>query len=165
MEPKSQIRSHKSEYRIQKYEPPNSERRTRIYAMSIEQTSPASEFRLQSRADAEGPVHRAARHVRNAAVETGDTLSNVARTAGRTIYHRTRPVREAFEYPVIGDYQRSCSERLRPWSVGGRVRSPSGPSRAPNCLSRILEKMNTRNLSLTRPPSRRAAALASTQAE
>jgi hypothetical protein len=49
------------------------------------------------RADAEGTLHWTARHVRNAAVETGDTLSNVARTAGRTIYHRTRPVREAFE--------------------------------------------------------------------
>jgi hypothetical protein len=49
------------------------------------------------RADAEGPLHWTARHVRNAAVETGNTLSNVARTAGRTIYHRTRPVREAFE--------------------------------------------------------------------
>jgi hypothetical protein len=50
-----------------------------------------------SRADAEGPLHWTARHVRNAAVETGDTLSNVARTAERTIYHRTRPIREAFE--------------------------------------------------------------------
>jgi hypothetical protein len=50
-----------------------------------------------SRADAEGPLHWTARHVRNAAVETGDTLSNVARTAGRTIDHRTRPIREAFE--------------------------------------------------------------------
>jgi hypothetical protein len=50
-----------------------------------------------SRADAEGPLHWTARHVKNAAVETGDTLSNVARTAGRTIYHRTRPIREAFE--------------------------------------------------------------------
>jgi hypothetical protein len=49
------------------------------------------------RADAEGPLHWTARHVSKAAVETGDTLSNVARTAGRTIYHRTRPVREAFE--------------------------------------------------------------------
>jgi hypothetical protein len=49
------------------------------------------------RADAEGPVHWAARHVRNAAVETGDTISNVAKTAGRTIYHRTRPIREAVE--------------------------------------------------------------------
>ena len=49
------------------------------------------------RADAEGPLHWAARHVRNAAVETGDTISNVAKTAGRTIYHRTRPVREAVE--------------------------------------------------------------------
>jgi hypothetical protein len=49
------------------------------------------------RADAEGPLHWAARHVRDAAVDTGDTISNVARTAGRTIYHRTRPVREAFE--------------------------------------------------------------------
>jgi len=50
-----------------------------------------------SRADAEGPLHWTARHVRNAAVETGDTISNVARTAGRTIYHRTRPIREAVE--------------------------------------------------------------------
>jgi hypothetical protein len=32
-----------------------------------------------------------------AAVETGDTISSVARTAGRTIYHRTRPIREAVE--------------------------------------------------------------------
>ena len=48
-----------------------------------------------STADAEGPLHWTARHVRNAAVDTGDTLSNVARTAGRTIYHRTRPIREA----------------------------------------------------------------------
>jgi hypothetical protein len=50
-----------------------------------------------SRADAEGPLHWTARHVRKAAVETGDTLTNVARTAGRTIYHRTRPIREAVE--------------------------------------------------------------------
>jgi hypothetical protein len=50
-----------------------------------------------SRADAEGPLHWASRHVRKAAVETGDTISNVARTAGRTIYHRTGPVREALE--------------------------------------------------------------------
>jgi hypothetical protein len=50
-----------------------------------------------SRADAEGPVHWAARHVGNAAVETGDIISNVARTAGRTIYHRTRPIRKAVE--------------------------------------------------------------------
>jgi hypothetical protein len=49
------------------------------------------------RADAEGPLHWTARHVRKAAVETGDTVSNVARTAGRTIYHRTRPIREAVE--------------------------------------------------------------------
>jgi hypothetical protein len=49
-----------------------------------------------SRAD-EGPLHWTARHVKKAAVETGDTLSNVARTAGRTIHHRTRPIREAFE--------------------------------------------------------------------
>ena len=48
-------------------------------------------------ADAEGPVHWTARHVRKAALETGDTMSNVARTAGRTIYHRTRPIREAVE--------------------------------------------------------------------
>jgi hypothetical protein len=50
-----------------------------------------------SRADAEGPLHWTARHLRNAAVDTGDTISNVARTAGRTIYHRTRPIREAVE--------------------------------------------------------------------
>jgi hypothetical protein len=49
------------------------------------------------RAEAEGPLHWTARHVKNAAVDTGDTIHNVARTAGRTIYHRTRPVREAFE--------------------------------------------------------------------
>jgi hypothetical protein len=48
-------------------------------------------------ADAEGPLHWAARHVRKAAVETGDTIGNVARTAGRTIYHRTRSIREAVE--------------------------------------------------------------------
>jgi len=34
--------------------------------------------------------------VRNAVVGTGETAANVARTAGRTIYHRTRPIREAF---------------------------------------------------------------------
>ena len=49
------------------------------------------------RADAEGPVHWAARHVTKAAVETKDTMWNVARTAGRTIYHRTRPIRKAVE--------------------------------------------------------------------
>jgi hypothetical protein len=49
------------------------------------------------RADAEGPVHWAARHVRKAAVETRDTMSNVVRTAGRTIYHGTRPIRKAVE--------------------------------------------------------------------
>jgi hypothetical protein len=50
-----------------------------------------------SSADAEeGPLHWTARHVGQAAVETGDTLSNVARTAGRTIHHRTRPIRQAF---------------------------------------------------------------------
>jgi hypothetical protein len=48
-------------------------------------------------AKAEGPLHWTARHIRKAAVETGDTISNVARTAGRTIYHRTKPVREAVE--------------------------------------------------------------------
>ncbi len=50
-----------------------------------------------TRADAEGPLHWTARHVTKAAVETGETISNVARTAGRTIYHRTRPIREAVE--------------------------------------------------------------------
>jgi hypothetical protein len=50
-----------------------------------------------SRADAEGPLPWAARHVKKAAVETGDTISNVARTAGRTIYHRTKFIREAVE--------------------------------------------------------------------
>jgi len=50
-----------------------------------------------SRADAEGQLHWTARHLRNAAVDTGDTISNVARTAGRTIYHRTRPIREAVD--------------------------------------------------------------------
>ena len=47
--------------------------------------------------EAEGPVHWTARHAQKAAVATGDTIHNVARTAGRTIYHRTRPIREAFE--------------------------------------------------------------------
>ena len=47
-------------------------------------------------ADAEGPLHWTARHVGQAAVETGDTLSNVARTTARTVHHRTRPIREAF---------------------------------------------------------------------
>jgi hypothetical protein len=50
-----------------------------------------------SKADADGPLHWTARHVRKAVVETGDTVSNVARTAGRTVYHRTRPIREAVE--------------------------------------------------------------------
>jgi hypothetical protein len=50
-----------------------------------------------SKANAEGPLHWTARHVKQAAAETGDTISNVARTAGRTIYHRTRPIREALE--------------------------------------------------------------------
>jgi hypothetical protein len=49
------------------------------------------------RADAEGPLRWTARHARDAAVDTGNTISNVARTAGRTIYHRTRPIREALE--------------------------------------------------------------------
>ena len=49
------------------------------------------------RAEAEGPLHWTARHAKKAAVETGDTIHNVARTAGRTIYHRTRPTREAFQ--------------------------------------------------------------------
>jgi hypothetical protein len=31
-----------------------------------------------SRADAEGPLHWTARHLRNAAVDTGDTISNAA---------------------------------------------------------------------------------------
>ena len=44
----------------------------------------------------EGPLHWTARHVRQAAVETGDTLSNVARTTGRTIHHGTRAVRQTF---------------------------------------------------------------------
>jgi hypothetical protein len=48
-------------------------------------------------AHAEGPLHWTARHVSGAIVETGNTLSNVARTAGRTIHHRTRPIRQAFE--------------------------------------------------------------------
>ena len=48
-----------------------------------------------SRADAEGPLHWSARHVTKAVVETGDTVANVTRTAARTIYHRTRPIREA----------------------------------------------------------------------
>jgi hypothetical protein len=49
------------------------------------------------RADAEGPVHWPARHVKQAAVETRDIMSNVVRTAERTIYHRTRPIRNAVE--------------------------------------------------------------------
>jgi hypothetical protein len=43
----------------------------------------------------EGPLHWTARHVRTAAVETKDTLSNVARTTGRTLHHGTRAVRHA----------------------------------------------------------------------
>ena len=50
-----------------------------------------------SKADAEGPLHWTARHAKEAAVDTGDTIANVARTVGRTIYHRTKPVREAVE--------------------------------------------------------------------
>jgi hypothetical protein len=48
-------------------------------------------------ANAEGPLHWTARHVTDAAVDTGHTMSNVARTASRTIYHRTRPIRQAFK--------------------------------------------------------------------
>jgi len=44
----------------------------------------------------EGPLRWTARHVRQAAVETGDTLSNVARTTGRTIHHGTRAVPQTF---------------------------------------------------------------------
>ena len=46
-------------------------------------------------ANAAGPLHWTARHVRTAAVETKDTLSNVARTTGRTLHHGTRAVRHA----------------------------------------------------------------------
>ena len=49
------------------------------------------------RADAEGPLHWTVRHATKAAMGTADTVSNVARTAGRTIYHRTRPIRKAVE--------------------------------------------------------------------
>ena len=48
-----------------------------------------------SSAQAEGPLHWTARHVRAAVVDTGNTMVNVTRTAGRTIYHRTRPIRHA----------------------------------------------------------------------
>lgn len=49
-----------------------------------------------SSADAdEGPLHWTARHVREAVVDTGHTLSNVGHTAGRTIRHRTQPIRNA----------------------------------------------------------------------
>jgi hypothetical protein len=48
-------------------------------------------------ADAEGPLHWTARHVTAAVADTGNTMSNVARTAERTIHHRTRPIRQAFE--------------------------------------------------------------------
>ena len=41
----------------------------------------------------EGPLHWTARHVRQAAVETGDTLHNVARTAARTSSDESRPPR------------------------------------------------------------------------
>lgn len=47
-------------------------------------------------ANAEGLVHWTARHVHTAAVETGNTLTNVSHTAARTIHHRTRPLRHAF---------------------------------------------------------------------
>jgi hypothetical protein len=50
-----------------------------------------------SNADAEGPINWTARHVTKAAVEATNTLSNVARTAGRTIDHRTRAIRKAVE--------------------------------------------------------------------
>jgi hypothetical protein len=48
-------------------------------------------------ADAEGPLHWTARHVSAAVVDSANTAANVVRTAGRTIYHRTRPIRHAFK--------------------------------------------------------------------
>jgi len=44
----------------------------------------------------EGPLHWTARHLRQAAVETKDTLSNAARTTGKTFHHATRAVRRTF---------------------------------------------------------------------
>ena len=52
---------------------------------------------MMQNANAEGPLHWTARHVTAAAVDTGHTMANVARTAGRTIHHRTRPIRQAFK--------------------------------------------------------------------
>ena len=45
----------------------------------------------------EGPLHWTARHVRNAAVTTGETLSDVGRTAARAIDRGADHVRRAFE--------------------------------------------------------------------
>jgi hypothetical protein len=45
----------------------------------------------------EGPLHWTARHVRNAAVTTGDVLSNVGRTTARVIDRGADHVRRAFE--------------------------------------------------------------------
>jgi hypothetical protein len=61
--------------------------------LAVALLSPYVEYRVH----AEGPLHWTARHVKKAAVETVDTASNVARTAERTINHRTRPIREAVE--------------------------------------------------------------------
>ena len=77
-------------------------RRVQIYMKKIGAIAAAAFLSLYAMdsADAagplqEGPLHWTARHVRQAAVDTGDTLHNVARTAARTIHHRTRVVRHA----------------------------------------------------------------------
>jgi hypothetical protein len=73
-------------------------KRVKIYMKKMSAIAAAALLSLYAggSADAEGPLHWTARHVGQAAVETGDTLSNVARTAGRTIHHRTKPIRQVF---------------------------------------------------------------------
>jgi len=72
-------------------------KRVKIYMKKMSAIAAAALLSLYAggSADAEGPLHWTARHVRTAAVETKDTLSNVARTTGRTLHHGTRAVRHA----------------------------------------------------------------------
>jgi len=66
--------------------------------LAIALLSPCAIFSAKAEGPlAEGPLHWTARHVRTAAVVTGDTLANVGRTVGRAIDYRARQVHRAFE--------------------------------------------------------------------
>ena len=71
--------------------------KTMFAILVIALLSPCAASRSDAGPLSEGPLHWTARHVKNAVIETGNTLSNVGRTAGRTIRHRAQMIHDEVE--------------------------------------------------------------------